>query len=255
MRYVAKRAQSNRPMTRYALYFAPNADSPWWHAGCHWLGRDPSSDTHPSQNLISGMKPNYLADLTQNARRYGFHATLKAPFSLAQGVNEDDLVQHVAQFCQQAVALNIVTPSVQKLGDFLALQTTTDHSEIAVLAQDCVVYFAPLRAPMADADWQKRRQQNLTARQEELLKRWAYPYTEEQYRFHMTLTDSLAHIDDSTALILQQAAEACFAIDVPLSIDHLCIFKEEYPGAAFSLLHRCYFRGRVQAVSPVNIDD
>ncbi|MEB0232220.1 DUF1045 domain-containing protein, partial [Undibacterium sp. 10I3] len=144
---------------------------------------------------------------------------------------------------------------VQKLGDFLALQTATNRSAIAALAQDCVAYFDPLRAPMTDADWQKRRQQNLTARQEELLRRWAYHYTEEQYRFHMTLTDSLAHIDYSTALILQQAAEACFAIDAPLSIDHLCIFKEDYPGAAFSLLHRCYFRGHVQAVSPVNIDD
>ncbi len=242
-------------MTRYALYFAPYADSLWWQAGCRWLGRDPSSDQHPSQHLITGVTPNHLADLTQNARRYGFHATLKAPFSLAQGVNEDDLIQHVTQFCQHAVTLNIATPSVQKLGDFLALKMTNGHSAIAALAQECVAYFDPLRAPMTDTDWQKRRQQHLTPRQEELLRRWAYPYTEEQYRFHMTLTDSLAYVDQTTALILQQAAEACFAIDAPLSIDHLCIFKEEYPGAAFSLLHRCYFRGYVQAVSQVSIDD
>mgnify|MGYP006195748115 CR=1 FL=1 len=29
---------------RYAIYFAPRPDSPWWTLGAHWLGRDEHRD-------------------------------------------------------------------------------------------------------------------------------------------------------------------------------------------------------------------
>jgi ribose 1,5-bisphosphokinase len=76
-----------------------------------------------------------------------------------------------------------------------------------------------------------------------LLQRWGYPYTEEQFRFHMTLSGALSMIDAETAERVQTAAERHFATvaHVPLCIDGLSILREEAPGAPFLLWKRCSF--------------
>ena len=59
---------------RVAVYYAPEADDPLWRAGCEWLGRDPERGTALAQPVVAGLHEN-----TEDPRRYGFHATLKAP--------------------------------------------------------------------------------------------------------------------------------------------------------------------------------
>ena len=60
---------------RYAVYWTPPADHPLWRAGCDWLGRD----AERAQVDRPGEGPEAL---TRAPRRYGFHATLKAPMRL-----------------------------------------------------------------------------------------------------------------------------------------------------------------------------
>ena len=68
---------------RYAIYFAPAHGSPWWEFGARWLGRDERNDTALTQHPLAQIAPDDLLELTAQPRRYGFHATLKAPFGLS----------------------------------------------------------------------------------------------------------------------------------------------------------------------------
>jgi ribose 1,5-bisphosphokinase len=90
----------------------------------------------------------------------------------------------------------------------------------------------------------------LSQRQEASLQRWGYPYTEEEFRLHMTLTDSLSDVDTDTAYAMRKAAEqrfAAVAAGAPPAIDALTIFREDTPGAPFSIWRRFSFNAAQQA--------
>src|SRR5262245_25723176 len=70
---------------RHAVYFAPAESSALWQAGCRWLGRDARSGTHPVQPAVDGWSAAEIQRITASPRMYGFHATLKPPFRLAEG--------------------------------------------------------------------------------------------------------------------------------------------------------------------------
>ncbi|KAF3997200.1 phosphonate metabolism protein/1,5-bisphosphokinase (PRPP-forming) PhnN [Glaciimonas immobilis] len=240
---------------RYAIYFAPLHHADWWHAASQWLGRDAITDLPSIQPEIAELSPGALGHLTRDAQRYGFHATLKAPFRLAKGFSEEDLLKMAAFFATRQKPVPVLDIGVHALGHFLALQTTNAASkrQIGALATRCVRYFDLLRAAPTDAELSKRHKAGLSARQEALLSRWGYPYTEEEYRFHLTLTDSLAALEKSDIAALQTAADACFAdaiaaSDAPLVIDGLTIFKESSPGAAMMVWRHFPFTQSAETV-------
>jgi hypothetical protein len=219
---------------RYAIYFAPASDSPWWQAGCRWLGRDP-------EQRISGL--DSTTPLRDSARRYGFHATLKAPFRLAAGCDETQLLASASVFASHQTTLEVPLPSVRLLGNFLALQAGGPVPQISMLAQDCVRHFEVLRAAPSTAELARRGSAALTARQQVLLQQWGYPYTEEEFRFHMTLSDNLTDTDPAVVQAMTKDARAAFAqaMAVPLVIDGIAIFREEGSGAALTLVARYAF--------------
>jgi hypothetical protein len=72
---------------------------------------------------------------------------------------------------------------------------------------------------------------------------WGHPYVFEEFRFHFPLT---AHILDATlAARVQAALHAHFAsrLDLPLTLDSLCLFVEPEPGRPFRGLHSLPFPG------------
>jgi ribose 1,5-bisphosphokinase len=220
-------------MTRYALYFTPRTDSPWRSAGAQWLGRDAITNEYCAQPDLPGVARQLFYDLTSDARRYGFHATLKAPFRLADGFSETHLLKMAEAFCARQRPVALVTPYVDLYGDFLALQIK-DGREINTLAAQCVAYFDLLRASPTAAELAKRRRGGLSERQEELLQRWGYPHTEELFRFHMTLSGSLRGLDTAVVDALRVAAERHFseeALKKTLTIAGLTILREASAGA------------------------
>jgi ribose 1,5-bisphosphokinase len=228
---------------RYALYFTPSPASPWHAAGSSWVGRDAVSGGLLQQPAIFGVPAELFARLTQDARRYGFHATLKAPFRLADGANPERLLDMVTAFCASQQAIVLQRPHVARHRDFLALLIDDADGAVAELAGHCVSHFDRLRAPLTPAEIARRHRDKLNERQEALLQRWGYPYTEEYFRFHMTLSGALsAQAPDVTARI-QQAAQQHFAavLETPLVIDGLSIMREAEPGAPFMLWQRCSF--------------
>ena len=70
---------------RYALYFTPAQDDPLTVAAARWLGRDAFSGGRVAQGEEAPLSDETLREATADPRRYGFHATLKAPFELKAG--------------------------------------------------------------------------------------------------------------------------------------------------------------------------
>ncbi|WP_353152693.1 phosphonate metabolism protein/1,5-bisphosphokinase (PRPP-forming) PhnN [Herminiimonas fonticola] len=233
-----------RRMARYALYFTPSADSAWGQAGSCWLGRDTRRPDTAEQVSIPGLPKLLLASLTSEARRYGFHATLKAPFRLLDGFDETHVLEMAHAFCAEQNAIVLEQPCVRPLDDFLTLQVSGPLDEIGGLAMRCVTYFDLLRAPLSSVELARRRCTGLTARQEALLQRWGYAQTEELFRFHMTLSDALTQVDADVVYALRKAAEQHFAQTAamaPLVLDGLTIAREEFPGAPFIEWQRIAF--------------
>ena len=99
-------------LPRYALYFTPSADSQFWQTGSAWIGRDAASNAPITRPLLSSVADDALVAITQHPRRYGFHATLKAPFHLAENSNVDLLLQHVAEFAKTRTSFMLPRLSV-----------------------------------------------------------------------------------------------------------------------------------------------
>ncbi|MDP3951076.1 DUF1045 domain-containing protein [Microbacterium sp.] len=212
-------------MKRYAVYAVPGA-----------LGSDAPEAVRLRAAAETWLAREELRDLTSHARRYGFHATLKAPMRLADGRTETELRAAAEAFAATHQPLSIPAPHVTTIDAFRALvPDSARHSALADLAADAVQAFDEFRAPLSQADVTRRRPDRLSPRQRELFERWGYPYVLDEFRFHMTLTDA---VPADRGAEIDAALEAHFAqvsgIDVPLTAIAICV--EPAPGSPFELL-------------------
>ena len=90
---------------RFAIYLVPPLVSLLWERGCRWLGRDPESGVVYTQPTVPGMAVAEVHALTRLPRTYGFHATLKAPFRLCDGADENALLDRVQSLAGTLPAL------------------------------------------------------------------------------------------------------------------------------------------------------
>lgn len=224
---------------RYAVYFAPSPGTLGWLAGSHWLGRCAAQLQPLPQLDIHGVAPEDLQRLTAAPRRYGWHATLKAPFALAPDTDWLTLHQAVQQVARSLTPFTMPPMQVQRIDDFLALVPMPSHPANAAIdaaAAACVTQLQPLAAPLSHSELARRRAAGLTATQDDLLERWGYPFVLEEFRFHMSLTGPLSLVDENTQALVLDAAQQFFS-DLPtLQFNHLALFAEPTPGADFVLL-------------------
>jgi putative phosphonate metabolism protein len=218
---------------RYAIYFSPAKHSAWWTFGAHWLGRDEHDHTALAQPEVAGIGPQELQTITAEPRRYGFHATLKAPFHLSAGHREADLVARLGRLAQMLEPVALGPLQLATLGNFVALVPEAPPAGLQSLAAACVTGLDDLRAPLSDTDLARRRNAGLDAREAELLALHGYPHVLERFRFHMTLTGA---VDAATAQRVCQALAsqpARLNAEAPPVLDRLCLFVEQNPGAPF----------------------
>lgn len=215
---------------RYAIYYTPAKNHPLTQAGAAWLGRDAFEGKSVTQADLCVPK---LSDLTKAPRRYGFHATMKAPFRLKAGKSEAELQDAFHSFAGSMPSFNL-TLHVETLRSFLALTPTKPSTALNAFASHCVRHFEPFRAPLSEADIQRRRPDTLTARQRGYLKDYGYPYIFDDFRFHMTLSNPL---DDADKERLAEAARLWFSssLSEPLEISTLALAIEPEPGAPFTI--------------------
>jgi hypothetical protein len=174
--------------------------------------------------------------------RYGFHATLKPPMRLAPGRGEAGLRQALQQLARATPRFAMPALSVQWLGDFMALRPVgplIPAHPLHRLADACVTGLDAWRAPLSAEELAHRLAAPLDGAQRELLQRYGYPHVLTQWRFHMTLTDSLPG-DPGLREPLHQAASAHFAaaLGQPLACDAISLFIEPAPGEPLRLLQR-----------------
>lgn len=216
---------------RAAIYFAPDPGSALARRASAWLGREAGSGRELERIAAPDLHGVDLDTITASPRRYGFHATLKAPFALADGMTLSRLGSALAGFAARRRAIK-VSLTLAELGGFLALVPEAHCEDLDTLAAATVVQFEQARAPLAEAELARRRQAALTPRQDELLRRWGYPYVLDEFRFHMTLTGRL---EDGPRRRVLDYLRAVFAdvLAEPVDVDRLALFVEDAPGRPF----------------------
>jgi len=224
---------------RFAIYGVPGTGSAsaagraLLRRAEQWLGR--SAVGHPVVPAVpEGWTREAVDAITASARRYGFHATLKAPFRLAAGRTPEELRAAVAQFATGQAGALIPELSLARLGGFYALVPGVHAPELLALADEVVVSFDRFRAPATAAEVARRDPASLSPRQRELLAAWGYPYVLDEFRFHLTLTD---RIPPERQPAVEHALGNWFAgaIGRTVPVEALALFTEAEPGAPFAL--------------------
>jgi putative phosphonate metabolism protein len=219
---------------RYAIYFTPPQGEPLADLAARWLGRDLYEDKAVDQQFSALSSQDDHGDLTAEPRRYGFHATLKAPFRLADKVDASALHTAFDVFADTSAAVAIPSLTLGQLGSFFALVPADWNNDLQDFAARVVRHFEPFRAPLGEADIARRKPDTLTASQRHHLMTWGYPYVFDDFRFHMTLTGPVP-AERQVAVKAQLAQAFAGVIDKPLPIAHLALFAEPAPGAPFVL--------------------
>lgn len=220
---------------RYAIYYAPSAADPLWVKAAEWLGREPLSGRTIEAPL--GATPRQaLFERSISARRYGFHATIKAPMALSEGTDRAALQQALADFAGRTAPVEIGAVKLALIDGFLALVPVAQDEALTAFAAAVVEHFEPFRAPLPATERERRLNGGqLSPRQVELLNGFGYPYVFEEFRLHMTLTDRLPEDERE---VYRDAAAAHFGTlaHAERTLDRLVLFHEPEPGAAFARL-------------------
>jgi putative phosphonate metabolism protein len=217
---------------RYALYFAPAPSSALDRFGAEMLGYDAY---HGSNLPFPEGLPADWRDVTQDPRKYGFHATLKAPIALAEGKTEADLARACEAFADTPRQIPVIEPIIDSISGFIAMIPAKPSAELQQLAADVTRDFDSFRAPLTPQDRARRNPERLTPRQVEYLDRWGYPYVMEEFRFHMTLTGRL---DAERREVVVPMLRECFAAVrlATLAIDRLALFRQDDAASRFRII-------------------
>jgi putative phosphonate metabolism protein len=227
---------------RYAIYYAPAPGSALDRFGAALLGYDAYSGSETAfPDGVLQMAPDWR-DLTQDPRKYGFHATLKAPFSLAPGTTEAELFAASEAFADMPRPIPVIKPVVDSISGFIAVMPSKPSDELELLAADCTRDFDPFRAPLTPADRERRNPAKLTPRQRERLERWGYPYVMEDFRFHMTLTGRLTDERREPVLSMLRNRFSGVGLDT-LVIDRIALFRQENAQSRFRIIRHLKLRG------------
>lgn len=185
--------------TRYAVYFAPAAGSDLDRACSSLLGRCARTGRSLASPRLPGIDPDRWTELTAAPRHYGLHATLKPPFFLADGVTENELLD--------------------------------------ALARSCVMELDRFRRPPSSEELDQRRGKGLTTEQDRLLLRWGYPYVLEEFRFHLTLSNTID--DDAERALIRTGLQSHLAavLEDQVTISGICVFSQPGKDQAFLLDH------------------
>ena len=168
---------------RYAVYYLP--DGAFGQVGAHWLGWDAHMGTAPTSRVS---RPAAWIEAPQP---YGFHATIKAPFYLANGIDHDDAIDSFHRFCEKTCTAPLGPLRVAKIDNFFALVPKAQSAALSALEEFVVRDLDHLRAPVTAADLELRRQKGLQPADEARFMEWGYPYVFEHFRFHITLTGKI----------------------------------------------------------------
>ena len=220
---------------RYAIYFSAGPDSPLSRFGAELLGYDAYMGDEVSFPRAALQAAPDWRDVTADPRKYGFHATLKAPMALASGKTEAELMAACAAFAGKPRPLPVIRPIVDSISGFIAVIPAEPVEALQQLAADCVRDFDPFRRALTAEDRARRKPEKLSERQRDYLDRWGYPYVMEEFRFHMTLTGRLDAGRRGPILEMLRALFAALGIET-IEIDRVALFRQDEAKARFRII-------------------
>jgi len=223
---------------RYALYFSPSMNSELANFGKHILGR---TSTRPRDKQAQSTFPDQerWLNITAVPAHYGFHATLKAPFELKDEFTESEVLLCAEDLSKRHEPKILPGLAPRLLSRFFALTVTEQSNELSRFAFACVNELEHFRKPLTKADIVRRKARGLNKRQEELLDQYGYPFIDDEFNFHMTLSGKLSVADIDYHEWVANVYQNTVSTDPVL--DQVSIFKQidrEHPFkeiAVFSL--------------------
>ncbi len=231
---MAQAPADNGP--RYAIYFVPSAESRLYRYGSSVLGYDSYTGNTVAFPAEFGDGAVNWNELTATPRRYGFHATLKAPFRLAPSCTERQLSNALHSFASLGHATHSFTPGLRELEDFIAIVPSRVEESLNALAASCTTIFDAYRAPITPQERARRIASGLSQSQIQNLDRWGYPYVLAEFRFHMTLTGAVPQRRKKAIVAVLLNGFRRMNVEPSIAIDRLALMKQESPDAPFRVL-------------------
>jgi hypothetical protein len=215
---------------RYAIYWTPPRESALDAFGRSWFGGE-----------TFGLPADLAARAIDAPAHYRFHATLKAPFRLAEGATELSLQAALDAFCGMRKTPRGGPLTLSRFQRYLGLVLSGKRSDIDWLAAQCVTHFDTFRAPTEEEDRERRQRSALTEIQRQHIEAFGYPFVLSEFRFHISLAgpleqNELARVEEALAPQL-----APFMAE-PFEIADLTLLGEPADGSAFEPLSRHRFR-------------
>lgn len=212
---------------RYAIYVLP--DGMFGQSGAQWLGWDVRE-----RRLVAPSNGAPHA-ITSTPRRYGFHATIKAPFRLRDEYTQGQLCSAFADWCAATPPASLGPLEVKRLGRFYALTPRHQSSAVTDLAAQVVRQFSPFRAPITQEEIDRRVQKGMHPEAKDRLLKWGYPHVFEYFKFHITLSDRLS---SEQMPQIEERAKKYFApyLDADHTINHLSLVGEDSDGRFCEIL-------------------
>ena len=222
------------PAPRYAIYYLPDENSRLAQFGARWFGYDCHSG-RTCDRASFGLGA-LAAQAVETPAKYGFHATLVAPFHLLPSVAIEDVIGRM-----RAVAASVRPPeparlSMRELGRFVALRPD-DDLPLRQLSVSCLVACNPLRASLSNAERERRLRSPFSEYQRILLETYGYPYVMDEFRFHMTLTGRLSD-EERVRIQSALAGELAPILAEPVKIHALSLLEQATPDVPFRFYSR-----------------
>lgn len=220
---------------RYAVYHLPGGAL--GDFGSAWLGWDAR---HGLVHLRPDGLPPEAETLTEVPRRYGFHATLKAPFRLAEGRRPEELALALRLACDHLAPFALeLEPRID--WGFLALRPRLQPPELLALESALVTRLDAFRAPLTGAERDRRNPDALPPQARAHLDHWGYPFVLDMFQYHLTLSNQLAP-PLAEALRLALAPHLAPLIARPMPVEAVALMGEAEDGF-FHLVEDVPLRG------------
>ncbi len=227
---------------RYAVYHVPPPDDPLGRRAAEWLGRDHWTGADYGHRPLGGFRTRDLERITAAPRRYGFHATLRSPFTPKTNIDQADLTARLRACAAQVTQINNLDLEIRRIGPFFALVPTKIVPELDQLAAACVTDFDNMRRPIGAGEIMARARAANTPRRRALLARWGYPFVFDQFRYHMTLTGPVDDADaDRLAPIVADWFDEC--LQAPRRIMTISLCGDPGDGAPFQVVETAPLSG------------
>ena len=221
---------------RYAIYWLPGLRSPFAGFARNWLGGDPEAGEAWQARELHGLDADLAERATASPRRYGCHATIKAPFRLRGGASAADLSTALADFCAHRRHARGGRLRLRRLSHYLTLTLADDRAEIEWLADECVTHFDSFRSPLSEAD-RARRPRDLAPLARQHLEQFGYPGIFSRFLFHITLAGPLEAVELARVEAALAPAVEPYTRE-PFSIEDLCLCGDPGQGGLFKVLSR-----------------